>query len=79
MTPLVRAAHPGPALTVVVLSLLLAVAADLSPGRVLLVGLAVLAGQLSVGWSNDLIDQERDRAVGRTDKPLAAGEVTRVR
>jgi 4-hydroxybenzoate polyprenyltransferase len=76
LTPLLRAAHAGPALAVVVLSLLLAVAAGLSPGRVLLVGVAVLAGQLSVGWSNDLIDQERDRRVGRTDNPLAAGEVS---
>jgi len=32
---------------------------------------AVLAGQLTIGWSNDLIDAPRDRAAGRTDKPLA--------
>jgi 4-hydroxybenzoate polyprenyltransferase len=37
---------------------------------------AVLTGQLSIGWSNDLVDARRDRAVGRTDKPLAAGDVT---
>ena len=37
---------------------------------------AVLTGQLSIGWSNDLVDARRDRAVGRTDKPLAAGAVT---
>jgi 4-hydroxybenzoate polyprenyltransferase len=73
---LVRAAHPGPALAVVVLSLLLGVAAGLAADRLLLVGLAVLTGQLSVGWSNDLIDEARDRAVGRTDKPLAAGQVS---
>ena len=75
--PLVRAAHAGPAFAVVVLTLLLGVAADLDAGRLVLVGLAVLTGQLSVGWSNDLIDEARDRAVGRTDKPLVAGEVTR--
>jgi 4-hydroxybenzoate polyprenyltransferase len=34
---------------------------------------AVLTGQLSIGWSNDLVDAPRDRAVGRTDKPLATG------
>ena len=33
---------------------------------------AVLAGQLSIGWSNDVIDAGRDRAAGRADKPLAA-------
>jgi 4-hydroxybenzoate polyprenyltransferase len=32
---------------------------------------AVLAGQLTIGWSNDLIDAQRDRAAGRQDKPLA--------
>ncbi len=74
--PLLRAAHPGPALAVVLLAVLLAVATDLSPQRVLLVGLAVLAGQLSIGWSNDLIDQARDREVCRSDKPLATGELS---
>ncbi len=76
MPALLRAAHAGPALAVVVLSLLLGVAADLDVRRLVLVGLAVLAGQLSVGWSNDLLDEARDRAVARTDKPLAAGEVS---
>jgi 4-hydroxybenzoate polyprenyltransferase len=74
---LVRAAHIGPGLAVVVLGALLAVASGLSPSRVLLVALAVLAGQLSVGWSNDLVDEARDRAVGRADKPLAADDVGR--
>jgi 4-hydroxybenzoate polyprenyltransferase len=39
------------------------------------VTLAVLAGQLTIGWVNDLVDAGRDRAVGRTDKPLATGTV----
>ncbi|MFC4784330.1 UbiA family prenyltransferase [Nocardioides sp. MAHUQ-72] len=77
MTALLRAAHLGPALAVVVLSALLGAAAGLGPARVALVSLAVLAGQLSVGWSNDLVDEARDRAVARADKPLAAGEVDR--
>ncbi|WP_193614226.1 UbiA family prenyltransferase [Nocardioides lijunqiniae] len=76
MTPLLRAAHGGPAAAVVILALLLGVAEDLAPARVLLVGLAVMAGQLSVGWSNDLLDARRDRTVGRTDKPLASGELS---
>ncbi|HYF74117.1 MAG TPA: hypothetical protein VD864_14900, partial [Nocardioides sp.] len=75
MTGLVRAAHAGPAVAVVVLATLLAVAADLSPGTVVLVASAVLAGQLTVGWSNDLLDEARDRAVGRTEKPLVSGAV----
>ena len=31
----------------------------------------MLAGQLSVGWSNDACDAARDIAAGRTDKPVA--------
>ena len=52
---------------------LLAWGADASPGRGVLVTAAVFTGQLSIGWSNDLIDARRDRAVHRTDKPLATG------
>lgn len=73
---LLRAAHAGPALAVTILTLLLAVSADLRPGRAALVTAAVLAGQLSVGWSNDLRDRVRDATVGRADKPLATGEVS---
>jgi len=73
---LLRAAHAGPTLAVVVLAVLLALSDGLEPGRVALVAAAVLAGQLSIGWSNDLIDERRDRAVGRVDKPIAAGEVS---
>ena len=76
MPPLLRAAHAGPGLAVVLLALLLAVGAGLSPGRAILVGLAVLAGQLSVGWCNDLVDRDRDRAAVRADKPLATGDVS---
>jgi 4-hydroxybenzoate polyprenyltransferase len=36
----------------------------------------VLCGQLSIGWSNDLVDLARDRAVDRSDKPLATGTVS---
>lgn len=73
---LVGAAHPGPAFAVTVLSGLLATAVDLEPGRVAVVVAAVLTGQLSIGWSNDLIDLRRDRAVARTDKPLATGAIS---
>jgi 4-hydroxybenzoate polyprenyltransferase len=72
---LLRACHPGPALAVTVLAGLLAVSFGLGLGTGALVVAAVLAGQLSIGWSNDLIDLARDRAVGRTDKPLVDGRV----
>lgn len=72
---LLGAAHPGPALAVTVVAGVLAVAEEAPPARVALVVLAVLAGQLSIGWSNDLVDRDRDRSVGRSDKPLAVGTV----
>jgi 4-hydroxybenzoate polyprenyltransferase len=45
--------------------------------RSALLAVAVLCGQVSVGWSNDAIDAPLDRQAGRLDKPIAAGEVQR--
>jgi 4-hydroxybenzoate polyprenyltransferase len=73
---LLRAAHLGPTLAVTAVAGLLALGADLSPGTTVLVMLAVLTGQLVVGWSNDLIDVRRDASVHRCDKPLATGELS---
>jgi 4-hydroxybenzoate polyprenyltransferase len=70
---LLGAAHPGPAFAVTALAGLLGFAVGLGPADLVLVVAAVLTGQLSIGWSNDLIDAGRDRAVGRSDKPLATG------
>ena len=68
--------HPGPTLVVTGLALALGVAVGLDPGRLVLLTLSVLAGQVSIGLSNDAIDAPRDRAVGRRDKPIARGEIT---
>jgi 4-hydroxybenzoate polyprenyltransferase len=73
---LVRATHQGPAFAVSLVAVLLAVAAGVGTGRTVLLGAAVLAGQASIGWSNDWIDADRDRAVGRTDKPVVQGVLT---
>ncbi|MBL0747598.1 UbiA family prenyltransferase [Nocardioides baculatus] len=73
---LVAAAHAGPALAVTALAGLLAAAQGLDAPRAGLVVAAVLAGQLSVGWSNDLVDVGRDRRSGRDDKPLATGDAS---
>jgi 4-hydroxybenzoate polyprenyltransferase len=70
---LAQATHLGPAVAVTVVGTLLAVAAGVPPGRTLLVCAAVLAGQASIGWSNDWLDADRDRAVARTDKPVVQG------
>lgn len=74
-TGLIAAAHPGPAVVVTTVVTLLAVAAGRSTQTVLVVLAAVLCGQLTVGWVNDLVDVRRDRAVARCDKPLATGRV----
>lgn len=73
---LARASHAAPTVVVTGLAVLLGVEAGLGATRTLLVGLAVLCGQLTIGWSNDLLDAARDRAVGRTDKPLATGQLS---
>jgi 4-hydroxybenzoate polyprenyltransferase len=36
---------------------------------------AIGAGQLAVGWSNDWLDRDQDRARARADKPLALSEL----
>ncbi|MCK6066094.1 MULTISPECIES: UbiA family prenyltransferase [Microbacterium] len=68
--------HPGPTLVVTALSLALGLAAGLEPWRLVLLVVAVFSGQVSVGLSNDAIDAARDEAVGRRDKPIAAGVVS---
>ncbi len=73
---LALASHPGPTIAVTTLTALLAVSAGHTLGTGALVTGAVLAGQLSIGWSNDLMDAERDREVGRRDKPIAGGAVS---
>lgn len=73
---LVVASHAGPATVVTVLGGALAAGAGADAGRTVLVAAAVLTGQLSVGWSNDWVDAERDRAVDRRDKPAVTGAVS---
>ena len=73
---LARAGHLEPALAVSTVAVLLAVAAGVGAGRTVLLGAAVLAGQASIGWCNDWLDADRDRAVGRRDKPVVTGAVT---
>jgi len=71
---LIRACHPQPALAVTGFTTALAVGSNRRWESVL-VGSAVLAGQLAVGWSNDFIDRDRDRDNHRIDKPIVAGAV----
>ncbi|WP_158863941.1 UbiA family prenyltransferase [Leifsonia sp. AG29] len=74
-TALLLASHPGPTLVVTAVATGLGFGVGLPPGRLALLALAILLGQLSVGWSNDWLDAARDREVRRTDKPAARGDV----
>ncbi|MGZ4522938.1 MAG: UbiA family prenyltransferase [Mycobacteriaceae bacterium] len=69
---LLRSCHPEPTIAVTSVSAALALVAGRGLDSVL-VGAAVLAGQLSIGWLNDAVDASRDRASGRVDKPVAQG------
>ena len=73
---LVLSTHPGPGVAVSVIAVVLGFGVGLEWWRLLLLGLAFLANQASVGLSNDWIDADRDRAVGRTDKPVAVGRIS---
>ncbi|MEK6438497.1 UbiA family prenyltransferase [Pseudonocardia sp. T1-2H] len=73
---LLRSCHPEPTAAVTLMVTALAVTTGHTAGRVVLIGSAVLTGQLSIGWLNDVLDAERDRTVGRADKPVVAGAVS---
>lgn len=75
MVPLLRASHLQPTLAVTAIATALAIAVGRRGAEVVWVALAVLTGQLSVGWSNDYLDRDRDRVAGRNDKPIPSGEV----
>src|ERR1700761_5659979 len=73
---LIITSHPGPSLAITALTTLLAVQAAPHGTGPILPAPALLAGQLSIGWSNDACDAARDAAAGRTDKPLARGDIS---
>jgi 4-hydroxybenzoate polyprenyltransferase len=70
---LLLAAHPLPSAAVTAFAAATGAAAGLSSARTLLLAVAILVGQLSIGWANDYVDAGRDRAARRPDKPLARG------
>ncbi|HEY3007414.1 MAG TPA: UbiA family prenyltransferase [Micromonosporaceae bacterium] len=74
---LIRASHPEPAVAVTAAAVLLAIGVGHGVTGVIAVAVAVLSSQLAVGWVNDWLDANRDRLVGRTDKPIAAGVIPR--
>ncbi|NMR21279.1 UbiA family prenyltransferase [Cellulomonas fimi] len=73
---LALASHLGPTLAVTAFTTALAIGVGADVRTWVLVGAAMLAGQLSVGWSNDWVDAARDVAVARADKPVVRGELS---
>ena len=69
-----RAAHFGPTLIVTTTTFLLALS-QYSIIEALRVAIAIFAGQLVVGWSNDFIDAPLDIAAQRTKKPIVGKEI----
>jgi len=69
-----RAAHFGPTVIVSITTFILAIS-QYSIIDALRVALAIFAGQLVVGWSNDFIDAPLDIAAQRTKKPIVSKEL----
>jgi 4-hydroxybenzoate polyprenyltransferase len=72
---LLLSCHPLPALAMTVLLTACAFLTGRRPVECLLVAVTVASGQLTIGWVNDVVDRDRDRRTGRTDKPVALGWV----
>ncbi len=72
----VRACHPLPTAAVTVIVVACAWSLGWRAQGLVGVALAVLLGQLSVGWSNDAFDASADARALREEKPTVSGELT---
>lgn len=74
---LLTTSHPVP--SVAITAMIMALVVQAAPHGVgpLAAAPCVLAGEFSIGWSNDYCDADRDAAAGRTDKPLVNGAISR--
>jgi 4-hydroxybenzoate polyprenyltransferase len=75
LVSLAKASHAPPTVAVTALGTAVAVSSGRGFAGCVLVAVTLLVGQLSIGWSNDAIDAGRDATAGRSDKPVAAGEI----
>lgn len=73
---LVQACHPGPTALVTAFATSAGAASGLTATSTATLGVAVLLGQLSVGWSNDWWDARDDLSARRPEKPVVQGLVT---
>ncbi|MEO6826406.1 MAG: UbiA family prenyltransferase [Microbacteriaceae bacterium] len=67
--------HPGPTTAVTAIATILGFGLGYPPARLILLAGVFLTGQLSIGWSNDWLDAQRDAAANRLDKPAATGAI----
>ncbi len=74
MAALIRLGHPFPSLLDGAITAVLALVAGAAGGRAALLGIAMVALQVSIGALNDLTDIERDRG-HKPAKPLPTGRV----
>lgn len=72
---LAKASHFGPTVLVTAVSYFFA-QLFWWEGPSIVIAIAIFAGQLVVGWSNDLIDYQDDLSHQRVKKPLVAGVIT---
>ncbi len=73
---LLASTHPVPSVVVTTLTTSFAWAVGLLWWQVVVVFLAMLTNQFSVGLGNDWLDVDRDIRAHRTDKPLATGQLS---
>ncbi|MGA0884070.1 MAG: UbiA family prenyltransferase [Candidatus Nanopelagicales bacterium] len=72
---LLDASHLIPTLLVTSITFLISLI-HFSPLQSAQIAIAIFAGQLVVGWSNDLIDYPLDFEASRTNKPLVVNKIT---
>ena len=72
---LLIASHFGPTVLVVSISFCISIS-QFSLSESIRIALAIFAGQLVVGWSNEVIDYPLDKAAQRVKKPLVSGEIS---
>jgi 4-hydroxybenzoate polyprenyltransferase len=79
LAALARACHPVPTIAVTVVMTALGWRLGWQGPELFFLFLAIISGQLSVGWSNDAHDADLDRHSRRSDKPVASGGLDETR
>lgn len=72
LIPIIRASHFPQTVAMVALATVSAAIFGTSGWALVIVALAMLSGQLSIGWSNDYIDAQLDKNINRRNKPVVA-------